>query len=149
TCIKANGWCPGDCMAGYGPEKECIMRCSTGKWGVNCAEECTRHCKTRDECKREDGVCSGDCEQNYYPKYICNQEVPEIDGKPAFKSRGADYIEIEWSLVDDKSTTKRNIATNKTFRVEYKLSTDEDDNIEWINSSGLMARIDNLSKDSS
>ncbi|CAH1798977.1 unnamed protein product, partial [Owenia fusiformis] len=26
---------------------------------------------------------------------------------------------------------------------------DEDDNIEWINSSGLMARIDNLSKDSS
>ncbi|CAH1798982.1 unnamed protein product, partial [Owenia fusiformis] len=106
TCVKSDGWCPGNCMAGYGPERECI-RCSIGKWGINCAEECTRHCKTRDECKREDGVCSGDCEEKYYPKNSCNQEANIIDGKPTFRSRGADYIEIEWNVVHTTSTTKR------------------------------------------
>ncbi|CAH1798975.1 unnamed protein product, partial [Owenia fusiformis] len=147
TCVKSDGWCPGDCMAGYGPERECI-RCSAGKWGINCAKECTRHCKTLDDCQREDGFCSGDCEYNYYPKYACNQEVPKIDGKPVLKSRGADYIEIEWNVLEAKSNIKRDTAATKSFRVEYRSSSNEDDNIESIYISGLMARIDNLSKDS-
>ncbi|XP_053391956.1 multiple epidermal growth factor-like domains protein 10, partial [Mercenaria mercenaria] len=75
TCNRINGACYSQCKPGFKQTEYCDQECSSGWYGLNCSEECTRNCKDVTFCRKTDGSCI-ECKPGLEGK-ICDQAVQQ------------------------------------------------------------------------
>lgn len=52
--------------------KYIVKGCGEGWYGMNCSQQCVRHCRKRDTCNHVTGQCDGGCAEGWYGN--CSQQ---------------------------------------------------------------------------
>ncbi|XP_062576058.1 uncharacterized protein LOC134237898 [Saccostrea cucullata] len=75
TCNNVYGSCPsGECAPGHKPtpDRKCNQECENERFGNNCMETCSGHCRGGLPCNKTDGICRGGCAEGWMNPF-CNE----------------------------------------------------------------------------
>nr|XP_034321632.1 receptor-type tyrosine-protein phosphatase epsilon-like [Crassostrea gigas] len=71
ACNHISGSCDLGCAPGWQNTPLCDEDCPNGKFGLNCAHNCSEHCLVGEHCNKKDGTCQG-CSAGWETKF-CNK----------------------------------------------------------------------------
>lgn len=102
------------CMLSKQPE------CTNGWYGVNCSQQCSRHCISGTTCNHVTGLCDKGCDKGWTGS-LCikgklpNQNIKSSQIKPMIKAE-----ELTKTILKTKDNLKQKTKQNKTLFIFYR-----------------------------